>query len=383
MARRVNGEGSIRPRKKGGYEARYYLADGSRKSVYGRSQSETRRKLAEAIRQRDTGTLLLGDPRQTVGQYLTSWLQSVKPEVELSTYISYEGHVRRHIVPAFGRIRLSELTPQHVQHLIAKMLAEGLAPNTVRNMRSALHLALGEAQKLGLVSRNAASLTRKPKARRGEMHVYDDAQVRHLLEVATEMRHERHEALLTLMVTTGARLGELLALTWRNVNMERGYIQIQTNARRYPGQGIVIKDTKTGPSRRKIELSETAVAALRRHRARQNEERLRQADIWHDLDLVFATNSGRAIAASNFWREYRRIITRAGLPYIRPHDLRHTAATLLLLKGVHPKKVSEMLGHASVAITLSIYSHVLPSMHRDAADAMDELLTPNVRDARG
>lgn len=371
MARRGNGEGNIRQRRDGTWEARYYLDDGSRRSVYGRSQVEARRKLLAALRQRDEGVLTLGDPRQTVAQYLQRWLQSAKAEVELSTYESYEAHVRRHINPAFGRVRLIDVTPQHVQHLMATMLSQGLAPNTVRNMRATLRRALNEAQALGIISRNVAALTRKPKARRGEMKAYDDVQVRQLLDVAAQTRHE---ALLTLAVTTGARLGELLALTWRNVNLERGYIQIQTNARRVTGQGIVIKDTKTGPSRRKVELSETAVAALRRHRARQSEERLRHADIWHDLDLVFATNSGRAIAASNFWREYRRIISRASLPYIRPHDLRHTAATLLLLKGVHPKKVSEMLGHASVAITLSIYSHVLPSMHRDAATAMDELL---------
>lgn len=372
MGKRGKGEGSIRPRKRGGYEARITLDNGERKSLYGRTYEEARRKLAMAIRDRDTGLVTLGDARQSVARYLATWLASARATVEPSTYESYEIHVRRHLVPAFGRVPLVELTPQHVQHLMASMLAKGAAPNTVRNVRATLRRALNEAMALGIIARNVATLTRKPKAARREMRVYDDAQARRLLDAASMTRHE---ALLTLAVTTGARLGELLALTWRNVNLERGYIQIQTSARRFTGQGVTIKDVKTGPSRRRIELSATAVAALRRQRARQAEERLHAGASWQDRDLVCPTSHGTALAVSNFHREYRRIVASAGLPYIRPHDLRHTAATLMLLKGVHPKKVSEMLGHSSVAITLSLYSHVLPSMHRDAATAMDELFS--------
>src|SRR5690348_6633264 len=189
---------------------------------------------------------------------------------------------------------------------MATLLANGLAPNTVRNVRATLRQALSEAMTLGLVTRNVAALTRKPKARRGEMHVYNEVQVRQLLEGAAETRHE---ALLTLAVTTGARLGELFALTWRNVSLEQGYIQIQTSARRFSGTGVTIKDVKTGRSRRNIELSATAVPALRRHRVRQHEERLRRAKVWQDRDLVFPTGNGTPMAVSNFHREYRRILT--------------------------------------------------------------------------
>jgi integrase len=182
--------------------------------------------------------------------------------------------------------------------------------------------------------------------------------------------------LLMLEVMTGARVDELLALTWRSVSLHGGYVQIQTSACRFSGKGITIKDVKSGHSQRKIELSETAIAALGRHRAPQIEERLRHAGAWLDLVLVFPTGNGTPIAVSNFHNEYRRFISSEALPYIRPYDLHHSAATPLLLKGVHLKKVSVFLGHSSVAITLSIYSHVLPSMHRDAATAKDELFAP-------
>lgn len=370
--RRGKGEGNIRKKANGQYEARLTLDNGERKSLYGRTYEEARRKLAAAIRERDDGLLLLGDARQTVARYLANWLHVVQTTVSAGTYEQYESRVRVHIVPAIGRVRLSELTPQHVQHLQASMLHAGLAPNTVKATRTTLIRALNEAMTQGMLARNVATLTRAPKVRRAEMRVYDDAQVRRLLAVAAETRHE---AIITLAVTTGMREGELLALTWRNVSLDGRYLQVQRNLRRLRETGLTMQDTKTAYSRRKIDLSELAVDALRRHRARQNAERLRAGDAWHDHDLVFPNTLGKPEAANSLvYRDYVPIVKRAGLPYIHFHDLRHTAATLLLLKNINPKKVSEMLGHANVAITLSLYSHVLPTMQRDAAQAMDELL---------
>jgi integrase len=238
-------------------------------------------------------------------------------------------------------------------------------------MRAVLRRALNEALALGLVTRNAAALVRAPKAPHGEMHVYDAEQVRALLDAAAGTRLE---ALLTLAVTSGMREGELLGLTWPNVNLDGKFLHVQTQLRRLREKGLTIKDVKTGSSRRKIELSDLAVAALRRHHVRQAQERLALGEAWQDRDLVFPNSVGNPIdVPSLLQRGYVRIVKQAGLPPIRFHDLRHTAATLLLLKGVHPKKVSELLGHASVAITLTTYSHVLPSLSRDTASAMDDL----------
>lgn len=370
--RRGNGEGSIRQRANGDWEARITLDDGKRHSVYGKTRAEVAKKLLAALRTRDSGQLFALDERQTIATYLTSWLQTIKPTVEPSTWERYELDVRRHLIPVLGKSKLAKLTPQQVQVLFAEKLNAGLAPRSVRNMRAVLRRALNEALTLGLVTRNVAALVRAPKAPRGEMHVYDETQVRHLLNMAAGTRME---ALLTLAVTTGMREGELLGLKWRAVNLDRRHLQVQTQLRRLRDKGLTIKDVKTGTSRRKIELSELAVDALRRHRVQQAAERLKMGEAWHDHDLVFPNSVGNPMDAPPFLeRGYARVIQQAGLPYIRFHDLRHTAATLLLLKGVHPKKVSEMLGHASVAITLTIYSHVLPSLGRDTASAMDDLL---------
>ena len=371
--RRGAGEGSIRPRKGGGYEARLTLADGSRPSLYGATYEEARRKLAAAIRERDEGVLQLGDARQTVGRYLTSWLQVDRATVSEGSYEQHESRVRVHITPAIGRVRLVELTPQHVQHMMAGMLNQGLAPNTVRAVRSTLHKALQDALAQGIVSRNVVELARPPRARRAEMRVYDEQQTQRLLRVAAEAS-TRAEALLTLAVTTGMREGELLSLTWRNVSLDGRYLHVQTNLRRLRNRRHIVKDVKTEHGRRKIELSDRAVDALRRHRVKQHAERLAMGATWEDRDLVFPNTRGRhATHSSTLERLFHPLARQAGLPLIHFHDLRHTAATLLLLKGVHPKKVSEMLGHASITITLALYSHVLPSMHRDAATAMDEL----------
>lgn len=382
--RRGAGDGTIRYREsEDRWEARVTLEDGSRKSVYGKTRDAVRRKLTALTRDRDRGQLIARDERQTLASYLTSWLETIRPTVEPSTWERYELDVRRHLIPALGRTRLAAVTPQQVQLLLAQKLNEGLAPRSVRNMRAVLRRALNEALALGLVTRNAAALVRAPKAPRGEMHVYDEAQVRALLEAAADPHRvtaggPRLEALLTLAVTTGMREGELLGLRWRAVNLEGRFLQVQTSLRRLRDRGLTIKDVKTGASRRKIELADVAVEALRRHRASQAQERLQLGEAWgdgQDHDLVFPNAIGNPMdAPSLLERGYVRAVHAAGLPYIRFHDLRHTAATLLLLKGVHPKKVSEMLGHASVAITLTIYSHVLPSLGRDAATAMDDLL---------
>lgn len=378
--RRGAGEGSIRKRvgRNGAiqYEARLTLTDGSRHSFYGATYEEARRKLAAAIRERDEGVLQLGDARQTVARYLASWLQIDRATVSEGSYEQHESRVRVHMLPALGRVRLLELTPQHIQHMMAGMLSKGLSPNTVRGVRGTLHKALADAVEQGMLARNVAAVTRPPRPRQAEMRVYDERQAQRLLETAAGTRME---ALVTLALTTGMREGELLSLKWRNVSLDGRYLQVQTSQRRIKGRGLVTKETKTAHGRRKIELSDRAVDALRRHRARQAEERLALGAAWDDHDLVFPNRRGRPTGqSSNLNRDYIPLVRKAGLPYIRFHDLRHTAATLLLLKGVHPKKVSEMLGHSSITITLSLYSHVLPSMHRDAATAMDELFPVGV-----
>jgi integrase len=182
------------------------------------------------------------------------------------------------------------------------------------------------------------------------------------------------EALYVLALTTGMRLGELLAVKWRDIDLDRLSLQVRATLQ-HTDEGLSFFQPRTKRSRRHITLTRGAVEALQRHRARQAEERLLSGAGRHDLGLVFTSTAGGPLHKSNLhFRSFKPLLQAAGLPAIRFHDLRHTAATLLFLQGIHPKVVSEMLGHASISITLDLYSHVLPNMQRDASDALDRLL---------
>lgn len=242
---------------------------------------------------------------------------------------------------------------------------------TVRMCHKVLRQALNDALRLGLVYRNAAVLVKPPRSRPREIAFYTEEQARTLLSAAAG---DRLEALVVLALATGMREGELLALTWDDVDLENSSVLVRANLV-YTREGTFREEVKSGHSRRRIALPSLAVEALQRHRVHQAEERLRLGPIWQDVNLVFPNMFGRFYNVHN-WRSkwFYRLLRRAGLPRIRPHDLRHTAATLLLARGVPVKVVSEMLGHANVGITLSIYGHVLPHMQQQAADTMDAML---------
>jgi integrase len=182
------------------------------------------------------------------------------------------------------------------------------------------------------------------------------------------------EAFYHLALTTGLRPGELCALRWSDLNIETGTISVQQSVQRIKGMGRVVRQPKTAGSRRPIVLDADVIALLRRHRAEQNAERLRMGPLWRDQGLVFCSGVGTALEHKQRHEVFTRICRRAGVPRIRPYDLRHTCASLLLAAGVHPKVVSERLGHSSVNLTLSTYSHVLPTLQQDAAETLGRLL---------
>jgi integrase len=222
---------------------------------------------------------------------------------------------------------------------------------------------------MGLV-RNVANLVRPPKAPHLEMKTYTPEQAAQLLETA---QGDRLEALYVLTLTSACRLGELLGLRWSAVDLERGEMQITSALKDVGGQKWLGRP-KTAYTRRTIPLTPLAIQSLKRHKVKQAEEKLASGADWNPDGLVFCTSVGTSYERTN-WRvqQYRRMLERATLPYIRPHDLRHTAATLLLLEGVQPLVVSEMLGHASVAFTLATYGHVQAEMRKPARDAMERL----------
>lgn len=181
------------------------------------------------------------------------------------------------------------------------------------------------------------------------------------------------EGLLTLDVTTGMRLGELLALRWQDIDFEHRSLHIRRSMGFISGQGYVEFEPKTARSRRKILLPPFVCEVLRQHRTRQLEERLKMGTVWRERDLVFCNRYGDFLDPSHLRQRFDRLLKDAGLPDVRFHDLRHSAATILLSMGIHPKVVQEILGHSQISMTLDTYSHVLPSMQQEAMDKLDDL----------
>lgn len=368
--KRANGEGSIYKRSDGRWAGSLSLASGKRKTFYGKTRQEVAGKLAAALKARQDGLPLVGE-RQTVGQYLASWLESVRPSLRPRTFERYRQYVRLHALPDIGRLPLSRLAPQHLQRLYASRLEAGLSPMSVRHLHAVLHRALSQATRWGLLARNVADLVTPPRAGRHEMQTLSPEQARAFLQA---VEGDRYEALFALALTTGLRQGELLALRWQDVDPDAGTLQVRGTLQRTPN-GLATAEPKTASSRRQVVLTAQAVGAVRCHRVAQAEERLRLGAAWEDTGLVFVNEIGRPVEASNLVnRHFLPALRRAGLPRIRFHDLRHTAATLLVARGVHPKIVSETLGHSQVAITLDTYSHVTPTMQRAAAEAMEAAL---------
>lgn len=369
MKRRGNGDGNITKRADGRWMARVTIRGESR-CVYGTTRQEAARKMQDAIRDLERGITTPKNDRLTVGAYLDSWLIIKKPEMEYSAWVRYEQYTRLHIKPILGRVPLLKLNAQQLSALYSRKLEDGLAANTVRHLHACLHAALEDAVVHDQVVRNVADLVRPPRAPHLEMQTYTPEQANALLDAA---QGDRLEAMYVLMLTSACRLGELLGLRWAALDLERAEMQVtvalkDVSSRRSLGR------PKTAHSRRTIPLTPRAVAALKHHRIEQMKERQAHGLDWNRDQLVFVTTTGNPYARTN-WRaqHYVRIIERAQLPYIRPHDLRHTAATLLLLEGVQPLVVSEMLGHASVAFTLATYGHVQAGMRKQARDAMERL----------
>ena len=373
--RRGNGEGTITRRKDGRWEARYTADTGTgpkRKVLYGKTRAEAAEKLTKAMADRDGG-LVFDTNNQTVGEYLARWLNdSVRGSVKPITFESYERLVRVHIVPALGRVKLKNLSPAHLQAFYRNRLDAGLSPRTVRYLHALMHRSLKQALRWNLVHSNVAKAVDPPKMPRADMRAMSPKQTRLFLEAA---REDRLEALYVLAVHCGLRQGELLALRWEDVDLETGTLRVSRTLSRTK-DGPIFTAPKTAKSRRTVRLTTGAVEALKRHSERQAEEIVRMDTLYQDQGLVFASEVGTPLNRHNVnFRSFKPLLERAGLPNIRFHDLRHTCATLLLGRSVHPKFVQELLGHATIAITLDTYSHVLPNMGDQASRAMEDVLS--------
>lgn len=379
MSRRGNGEGSIYPFKrdgvKVGYRGSYWVETTSgpkRRYITGKTREDVRDSLAKAISDRANG-LIFDAGETTTAEYLKDWLpDSVRGTVRDSTYRSYERVVNLHLIPGLGRIKLAKLRPDHIRKLYRNMLESGKATRTVQYAHTLLKRSLTQAVMDELLHRNVAAAVKPPKLKRDEIIPLNASQVNALLTSAEEAG-DRLYAFYTVAVRTGMRPGEMLALRWSDIDFDSlNGATAQINRSLSDGE---FTPPKTARSRRRIALSNVTVSVLKAHRRRQLEERIERARLWEDHGLVFPSSVGTPKNHRNLNREFKIAAKRAGLPgHCRLYDLRHTCATLLLSRDIHPKYVQELLGHASIALTLDTYSHVIPGMDGKTGSAIDEAL---------
>jgi integrase len=301
--------------------------------------------------------------------YLDKWLRSIQDTIRRSTFVQYESVIGCHLAPALGRLKLKSLTPSHVRALYREKLDSGLAPRTVQYIHVTLHKALKQAVIDGLLQRNVTEAVKAPQVHKKEVRPLNSSQVKALLSAACG---ERLEVLYVLAIYTGLRRSEILGLRWIDVDFGTETLSVQRSL----DTNGTFNPPKRNKSRHTIKLTGQAAEVLKRHRAGQNEERLRLGSLWEDHDLVFPNRVGKPMNADNLYhREYKPLLKKAGLSGFTFHSLRHTCATLLLSKNVNPKIVQEMLGHATISQTMDTYSHVMPGMGDVAADVMEDILS--------
>jgi len=375
--KRGNSEGSIYRRKDGRWAASVDLGQAGgrrrRRSFYGATRQEVARKLQAAQRALADGLPLPGQ-RQTVGDFLEVWLKdSVARKVRPRTLQRYQEIIRLHLVPRLGRIPLAKLTPAHVERMMNDALAQGASPRSACHHRAVLRTALNVAMRWGLLGRNVASLAGPPRVPEREIRALSKGDARALLEA---VRGDRLEALFTVALALGLRQGEALGLRWPDVDLDAGTVTIQRSLQRVGGEWL-FPEPKTTRSRRTVPLPGPVTAALREHRARQHQERLRLGPAWQGQtwgDLVFADEAGGPLAGFHVSRRFKTLLAVAGLPEMRYHDLRHGAASLMAAQGVPARVAMEILGHSQISTTMNIYAHVAPELGRDAADRIGAAL---------
>jgi integrase len=354
--RRPKGTGSVYERDGvviGQYEVQTSEGKIKRKYVRGKDEKEVAGKLAKAIADRDSG-LVFDAENVTVGKYLDRWLDAIRGTLRERTWQRHEQITRIHLKPTLGKIKLDRLSPPQIQSLYRLKLDSGLSARTVQIIHTTLHKALKQAVRWLLIPRNVTEAVDPPRPSAKEIRPLSAEQVKGLLGAA---KGERWEALYVLAVSTGLRQGELLGLKWEDVDLRAGIVRVQRTV--FNG---AVNAPKTARSNRSVRLTREAIRMLEDH-PRGGE--------W-----VFSTRVGTSLSTHNLTnRSWKPLLKKADLPQsTRFHDLRHTCATLLLTKGVHPKIVQEMLDHSSITITLDLYSHVLPDMQDKAVRAMDDIL---------
>ncbi|TCS80341.1 site-specific integrase [Tepidibacillus fermentans] len=341
------------------------------------TKKEAEKAMAQKIHELNMGTYV--EPSKlTLGDYLYQWLENyAKVNTAPRTYEGYEMIIKKHIIPSLGHITLDNLKPLHIQRYYSDKLSHGrtdgtggLSAQTVLHHHRVLKEALEQAVKWQLIVRNVADAVEPPRPKKVQMVTLNKQEISKLLETAKD---SPFFPIIFTAIYTGMRRGEILGLRWRDINFHNRVISVRQTLQAVKGKGLIFKEPKNGKERT-VSIPDSLIDLLKKQKIKQNENKLRFGPAYNDFDLVFAQPNGNPFQPSELSRGFNKIIKKAEITPIRFHDLRHTHATLLLEQGVHPKIVSERLGHSSINITLDTYSHVLPNMQEEAANKFDDLI---------
>jgi len=379
-ARRQRGNGSILERADGRFEARYVFTDGGRRvrrSIYAKTREEADAALKRAL----VDVLDHKQPPKaiTVGRLAAEWLEAKeRTKRRPSTLRRYEQITRVHVVPNIGRVPVTKLTAHDVEVMLDRAVKSGLSHQSASHVRAVVRSMLNRAVRQGIIGRNVAADAEWAQPPREEAEYLTPEQVQTLF---ASIDGDPLAPAIIVATFTGARQGELLGLTWRDIDFEGRTIAIRHAVQwiSTPNDGKREREwrlvpTKTEKSRRVIPMSKTAGDALRAQKVAQAQQRLVAGRRWADHGFVFTGPHGNPLDGTNVTKRFQRLLKLAGLPRRRWHSLRHTAAVLLLKQNVPPRVVMELLGHSTISLTMNTYSHVLDSMMREAADELDRAL---------
>ena len=340
-------------------------------TVYG-TKTQAQRRLREIVADFDRG--FAPPPSVRLADWLARWLdEHIRPNRSVATTERYEGITTKHIIPHLGHRDLDRLTPRHIQQWETQLLHDGNSPKAVGLMHTVLSGAYRHALRMELVARNPVSAVSPPSVQKTETLTPAEADVHAILRLAEDTGN-KYAAGIRLLAYTGLRLGEALALTWDNVNLDEGHLSVKQSLSRRKA-GMVVSSPKTATGNRTVDLDEGTVRMLREHRRQQDARRAELGEYWTERGAVFPHDSGDWLDPARITWNISKLAERVGCPGITSHSLRHFHATVLLQAGVNAVVVSKRLGHANVSITLNMYGHVLPGWQKEAAalfaDAMN------------
>ena len=391
MARKSNtraaqGSGTIRQRKDGRWEARYTVGrdPGTGKqiprSVYGATQQEVRKKLAQVTTALDCGDYFQPS-KMTLARWVELWLQEYTSDKKYLTVKHYTAQCKTHIVPSLGAVKLAELTAPQIQAFYNGLLRDGMAPKSVRNIHGILTKCLSTAVSVEYIRDNPASRVTLPRVEKKEIHPLTDEQVKDFLRVSAG---DEYEILLKVILFTGLRESEAIGLTWDCVDFKAGTVKVckQLQKRPLSDGGFTFAPLKNDKTRT-LRPAPFVLELLERRKREQAEQRLKAGELWvgwqttdqQKSALVFTTATGSNLSPQTVYNHYKKLASQIGAPDSRVHDLRHTFAVLSLQNGDDVKTVQGNLGHATAAFTLDVYGHVSERMKEDSAARMQEYIS--------